>query len=363
MPVHTLQAPLQLESGQKLERPQIAYSISGTPLIDGSNVVVVCHTLTGGIDVVESPVWWFVGPGQLIDTNVFCVVSMATLGSWYGSSSPYTGLDLPDQVGDPISFPTVTVTDSINAHRQVLAQLGITRARLVIGGSFGGFCAYTWLLLEPDLFDKAFIFQSSLRCSAHTIAFFSLARELICSDPLWQSGRYQQADIKKMTGVLKLLGLNRLMQMSHAFFEKKFPPSERCRDVSLAIPYFEPFSSVDDFMLSGPNSLTGLDPNALLCTMRSSSLFDLERTFPDLWERWSRVRTEVVQIPCTQDWRYPVEGMREIHDSLCEQGLQSHLIITESRYGHGSFLHDPSSLKPFLPFLASLICSEFDQNC
>lgn len=354
MAIYRLEKSLMLESGLVLDTVEIACQITGKPCEDGSNVIVVCHTLTGGINIESSRIWWFVGPGQLIDTDHFCVISMATLGSWHGSTSP-SNQSAKSGRNSRIQFPTVTVTDSVNAHRLLLRQFGICRARALIGGSFGGFCAYTWLTLEPDMFDVALIFQSALRCSAHTIGFFALARELICSDPLWKGGNYREEEVATMPGIKRMLALNRLMQFSHSHFEAKFPPTHRYPQDALLKSYAEPWSPVDGFLLGEPKSLQGLDPADFLCLTRSSALFDLEHTFPDLWDRWRQLRTEIVQIPCVQDWRYPVEVMQTIHQRMLELGITTHLLVSESPYGHGSFLHDPGSLKPFLPFLKSII--------
>ena len=108
-------------------------------------------------------------------------------------------------------------------------------------------------------------------------------------------------------------------------------------------------------MLSAPKSLQGLDPNSFLCMMQSSALFDLERSVPDLWQRWKRMKTQLVQIPCAQDWRYPVSAMLDVHRMAKQAGLNSQFFVTRSPYGHGSFLHDPASLKSVLPLLYKLL--------
>ena len=357
MSIYRLKKSLLLESGHLLDSVDIACQIAGEPREDGSNIIVVCHTLTGGIDIESSPSWWFVGPGQFIDTDHFCVISMATLGGWHGSTSP-SNQSAESGTNSRLNFPTVTVTDSVNAHSQLLRQLGFSRARALIGGSFGGFCAYTWLTLEPDMFDAALIFQSALRCSAHTIGFFALARELICSDPLWAGGNYNVQAVNSMPGVKRMIALNRLIQFSHSHFEAKFPSTQRYPENAQHKSFADPWSPVDTFVLGEPKSLQGLDPADFLCLIRSSALFDLQRTFPDLWVRWRQLRTQIVHMPCAQDWRYPVKGMQTIHQQMVELGVVTHLLVSESPYGHGSFLHDPASLKPFLPFLRDIIQGE-----
>ena len=354
MLIYRLNQPLKLESGKTLSPVDIAYSISGTPHSDGSNVIVICHTLTGGIQPKSSSIWWFVGPGKLIDTDYFCVIAMAALGSWHGGSSPcWRGNNMEKPLG--IDFPTVSVIDSVRAHHQLLTQLGICHARAVIGGSFGGFFSYAWLAMYPEMFDLALIFQSALLCSAHTMAFFSLAKELICSDPAWNMGKYNKEAISNMVGIRQLLGLNRLIQLSHARFEELFPTANRQKEENIGSHFSLRNSKIDEFMLSAPKSLQGLDPNSFLCLMQSSAMFDLEKSVPNLWERWKQLKTHLVQIPCAQDWRYPVSGMLDIHRKAKQTGVSSHFHVTRSRYGHGSFLHDPESLKSILPLLYKLL--------
>ncbi len=350
MPIVRLQRPMRLESGQILDPVEICYSISGEPYSDGSNVVIVCPTLTGGIEVATQKEWWFIGPGELIDTDHFCVISMAALGSLHGSSSP-SSINPINGKQFGLSFPTVTVTDSVRANQKVLNMLGIKRARALIGGSYGGFCAYTWLTLDPQLFDIAIIFQSALRCSAHTMAAFAFIRELICSDPAWNQGSYVPEDIPSMSGMQEMLGFNRLFQLSHSRLEDLFPVDVRRQDLKLDVNFSKPCSALDKFIAGPPGSLKGSDPNSLLCTLRSSTLFDLERSIPNLWARWKDLRTKLIQIPCAQDWRYPVEGMLSIHRQASSNGVNSQLRVTRSNYGHGSYLYDQQSLGSVIPFL------------
>ena len=350
----TLKNPLKLESGQWLDNAKVAYTQYGEPNQDGSNVILICHTLSGDINILEQKEWWFIGDNQWIDPKKYCIIAFATLGSWHGSSSPIK--DVGNQESKyGIAFPTVTVTDSVRAHQQALQQLGISKVRAIIGGSFGGFCVYTWLTLNPQLIDIAIVFQSAARCSAHTIGLFSLMRELICADPAWNNGNYEADQIKTMMGLQQAIALNRLFALSHHFYEQKLAPKQRRETMELTAGYWQPFSLVDTFINQPANSLRGLDPNALLSTLRASSLFDLERTFPDVWERWQRMRTQLIQIPCKQDWRYPPEGMEEIHQKCVGMNITSVLKPTSSMLGHGSFLHDPASLQSLLPFLNKVI--------
>ena len=351
MAIFNLQKPLKLEEGGYLESAHIEYIVSGIPDKNGSNVVVVCHTLTGSLDVVKSPLWTFIGSKEVIDSSQYCIICLGTLGGLNASSGPRS----LNKEGKPYGpeFPTVTVTDSIHAHIEVLNSLGITKAKAIVGGSYGGFCAYTWLALKPKFFEIAVIFQSSLWCSAHTTALFSLCRELITSSPSWRNGRYTNEDLEHSGSYAQMIAVNRLFQLSHYKFETKFPREYRDKTKRSSTKYWERQSIIDDFITE--RSKTIIDPNTILSTFRSSSLFDLERSFPKIWDTWKEMTTTIIQIPCIQDWRYPAEGMLETHRKLKGIGVKTLYRPTQSKLGHGSYLYDPKSIGKVMKLVKKLL--------
>jgi homoserine O-acetyltransferase len=94
--VATPDRPLQLDSGRVLEHVEIAYETWGQLNADKSNVVVVCHALTGDQfaasenPVTGRPAWWdlVVGPGLPVDTDRFFVICSNVLGGCMGSTGP-----------------------------------------------------------------------------------------------------------------------------------------------------------------------------------------------------------------------------------------------------------------------------------
>ena len=353
MPIHELTKPLILESGDTLKDPRIEYSIAGEIKNKGKNVIIACHTLTGGIDVVESKLWTFIGHGELIDPREHCIIALGTLGGANKSSGPCTTDPGGDQYGK--NFPTVTITDSIKAHGEVLNALGIQEAKAVIGGCYGGFSAYTWLAMRPEFFKLAIIFQSSIYCSAHTIAMFSVFRDLITSSQKWNHGNYKSEDLSTFHEYCQMFAVTKLFQMSHDKFEDKFPIEQRRINRNNSTPYWESHSSIDEFVIRAPKDIATMDPNTLMSVMRSEALFDLEASFPDLWNKWKKLKTKVVHLPCVEDWRYPTSTMQKIHRKMKKNGIKSYYRPTSSPYGHGSFLFDRKSLERELPLMRKLL--------
>ncbi len=88
----TLPDPLPLDSGQALDRVEIAYETYGALNAERSNAILLCHALTGDQFVASphpitgKPGWWvrMVGPGKPIDTDRHFVICANVVGSCMG---------------------------------------------------------------------------------------------------------------------------------------------------------------------------------------------------------------------------------------------------------------------------------------
>ena len=151
---------------------------------DGRKVVWICHALTANSDAED---WWpgIVGPGKVIDTEKYFVVCVNVLGSCYGSSGP-SGRK-PD--GDRcflLDFPKVTIRDIVRANIIVRKHLGIDRIDFLIGSSIGGFQAVEWLVMEPEVIERALLIATSARVSPWLTAWEEAQRMAIEADPTFR---------------------------------------------------------------------------------------------------------------------------------------------------------------------------------
>lgn len=180
---------LQLESGRTLTDASVAFSSWGELNAQGDNAIVVCHALTGSSAADD---WWgpLIGPGRTLDTNRFFVVCLNVLGSPYGSASP---VSLNPETGGPYgpSFPTITIRDTVRAHRRALETLGVRRALCALGGSMGGMQALEWAF-EDDFVDGVAPIAVGGRHSAWCIGFSEAQRQAIYADAGWNGGRYAE---------------------------------------------------------------------------------------------------------------------------------------------------------------------------
>src|SRR6476469_4500461 len=132
--------PLPLDCGTALAPFCIAYQTYGTLNAEKSNLVVVCHALSGDQHVANlHPVtgkagWWetMVGPGRPIDTQRYFVISPNVVGGCMGttgpaSTNPATGMPWG------LDFPVITIRDMVRAQAMLLDHLGIASLFSIAG--------------------------------------------------------------------------------------------------------------------------------------------------------------------------------------------------------------------------------------
>ncbi|MFD2935512.1 homoserine O-acetyltransferase family protein [Spirosoma flavum] len=181
-----------LESGESLPGFRLAYTTRGTLNSDQSNVVWVCHALTGNADAGD---WWggMVGPGKYFDPEPTAksgdfIVCANVIGSCYGSTGP---LSVNLTTGQPFyhDFPMVTIRDIVAALDLLRQELGIEKIHTCIGGSVGGEQAVEWAILQPNLIDNLVVIAASAIASPWSIAFNEAQRMAIEADPSWTERR------------------------------------------------------------------------------------------------------------------------------------------------------------------------------
>jgi len=138
-------APLVLECGVKVSNIPIAYQTYGKLNADKSNVILICHALTGDQYVCGThPVtgkegWWdrMVGAGKPIDTNKYFVICSNVIGSCMGS---FGAKEINPETGKAygLSFPFITIADMVKTQAALLDTLGIDKIFCAIGGSMRG---------------------------------------------------------------------------------------------------------------------------------------------------------------------------------------------------------------------------------
>src|SRR6201996_861253 len=186
----------RVASGTTLPEVTLAYVTRGRLAPDGRNAILVTHGYTSSPEMIapgagSSEGAWssLVGPGAPIDTDRYFVVCSNMLGSSYGSTN---AASTDPRTGRPYGsrFPTITVADIVTAQKRLLAHLGVTHLRAVVGPSYGGFQAFQWAVTFPDFMDGIVpVVTSPLPPNSDRVGTLSAWFE---KDPNWNGGDYYE---------------------------------------------------------------------------------------------------------------------------------------------------------------------------
>jgi homoserine O-acetyltransferase len=176
--------PFTLESGEILPGFQLQYTTLGKLNTARSNVVWICHALTGNSDFTS---WWselFTAKGEFNPQTKF-IICINVLGGCYGSTGP---LSINPETGNPYyhQFPALTNRDVVRAFDLLRQSLNIQTIHTIAGGSLGGQHALEWIIQRPEVFTHAVLIATNAVHSPWGIAFNEAQRMAIEADPSWK---------------------------------------------------------------------------------------------------------------------------------------------------------------------------------
>ena len=187
--LYSVPEAFELENGKKLSELQIAYHTYGSLNAAKDNVIWVCHALTANADVLD---WWngLFGEKYLFNPEDHFIVCANIIGSHYGSTSP---LSVNPTTSNPyyLSFPEITIRDMSKAHQLLAYHLGLTKLKVLIGGSLGGQQAAEWAISGSIFIENLILVATNAFHSPWGIAFNESQRLAISADRSFYS---QQPD-------------------------------------------------------------------------------------------------------------------------------------------------------------------------
>lgn len=176
--------PFELDAGGSLAGFQLKYTTLGKLNHDRSNIVWVCHALTGSSDFTD---WWndLFREGSVFDPRHYFIICANMLGGCYGSTGP---LSLDPATGKPFfhSFPALTNRDTVRAFDLLRQELRIEKIHTLLGGSLGGQQVVEWAIQQPEVFDHILPIACNAFHSPWGIAFNEAQRLAIEADSTWK---------------------------------------------------------------------------------------------------------------------------------------------------------------------------------
>ena len=340
-----LTGPLRLDGGGSLGPLDIAYETYGVLNADRSNVILICHALTGDQYVASDhpvtgkPGWWWrlVGPGKPIDSDRHFIVCSNVIGSCMGSSGPAS---LNPVTGDPhaMRFPVLTIGDMVRAQALLLDHLGVDRLRAVVGGSMGGMQALTWPTLFPARVESCVVVASTARHSAQNIAFHEVGRQAIMADPNWRGGDYYADGQVPSAGLAVARMAAHITYLSEAGLTEKFGRRLQGRE-SKTFGFDADFQVESYLRHQGLSFVERFDANSYLYITRAMDYYDIADDHGgSLAKAFAGSRTRFCLVSFDTDWLYPTAESRAIVHALNASGAQASFVELSSPFGHDAFL-------------------------
>jgi len=339
--------PLRLDSGAQISLFDVAYKSWGKLNEDKSNVVLICHALTGdqyvrGINPITGKRgWWenMVGPGRPVDTDLYYVICINVLGSCAGTAGPAS---LNPETGEAygIDFPGITIGDMVRAQAMLLDHLKIDQIFSVIGGSMGGMQALQWAVDYPDRVNTVIAIATTWRHSAQNIAFHEVGRQAVMADVNWMRGHYLAQGDRPHAGLAVARMAAHITYMSESGLTSRFGRNLQNRD-KVAFGFDADFQIESYLHHQGISFVDRFDANSYLYITRAMDYYDLALAHDGvLAEAFRGTETRFCILSFTSDWLYPTSESRYITRALNAVGARVSFADIEMDKGHDSFLLD-----------------------
>ena len=353
---------LILSNGVKLGPITIAYQTYGELNSKKSNAILVFHALSGDSHAAgynspddTKPGWWdtIIGPGKPFDTKKFFVICANVIGGCKGSTGP-SSINPETKKPFGLAFPVVSIKDMLTPQKKLLEHLGIEKLFCIAGGSMGGMLALQWLVTYPDTVQGAMLIATSPTHTAQAIAFNSVGRFAIISDPNWNNGNYYGMEIPKIgLSIARMIG--HITYLSEESMHKKFG-RESIKVANSPLANFIREFEVESYLQhQGESFIKRFDANSYLYISKAIDDFDITDGYNNLSEAFKNIKAKCLVISFTSDWLYPKEQSMQIVKALKINGIETTYTNFEAEYGHDSFLIEDERLKKlFAGFLSSL---------
>ncbi len=362
----TLRLPeggLHLEKGSTLPEVTVRYEIVGTPKPDGSNVIFICHALTGdahvagyrpGEDLAGKPSgWWdnMIGPGRGIDTDRFAVVCANILGGCSGTTGPSS---INPKTGKPYgsSFPEITMNDIVTVHRTLLRQLGYRRIAAVMGGSFGGMQALEWAIRYPSEMEKVVLVASAATLNTQALAFDIVARHAILQDPNWRGGDYYDK-ARPNAGLANARRLAHITYLSQQSMDAKFGREKQTDWLEKGADFhsqlrqnFMTYFQIESYLeYQGQKFVKRFDANSYLHITRVLDSYDPRETFGTLEAAMRQIQAKILVVSLSGDWLFTREQATRLVTACLTEHKEISYCHLDAPAGHDAFLTHIDELK------------------
>jgi homoserine O-acetyltransferase len=236
-------------AGATIKDVKIGWQAAGTLNADKSNAILITHFFSGTSHAFgkyaatdKAAGYWdgIIGPGKLIDTDKYYVLSSDTLVNLNtkvpGVVTTGPASTNPD-TGKPygMKFPVVSIKDFVNVQKALVESLGIRKLKAVMGASMGGLQAFEWAASHPDMVERIIPVIAAAAGDPFLIAWLDAWAEPVRLDPKWNGGDYYDKE-PPLAGLKTALKVISIHANHYEWAQKTFglAPAEEGKDPAKA---------------------------------------------------------------------------------------------------------------------------------
>jgi len=316
-----------LESGDIIDKPTIAYNTYGRLNENLDNVIFVCHALTANSDAKD---WWsgLFGKGNVFDSDKYFIICPNNLGSPYGSSSPQ---QINPKTGERygMDFPFFTIRDTAKLHLKLLDYLGISKIKLLIGGSCGGnICQEMAFDLQDQVENMALLCCSAVE-SAWVIAVHESQRIVLKTDKTL----YEKNEKAGQSGLKACRAVALPTYRTH----HSFKTSQKENDLS-KLDDFKASSYID---YQGNKFVDRFDAHCYCKLLSTLDTHNIGRGRGSIENALSKIKINTVVIGLDTDMLIPTTEQKFLAEYLPNASYAE----IKTVYGHDAFLIETDAIR------------------
>ncbi|MEO8474062.1 MAG: homoserine O-acetyltransferase [Chryseolinea sp.] len=314
------QGKFELEAGGTLNGFQLRYTTLGKFNADRTNVIWICHALTGSPDFTD---WWsrLFDEGRFFDPSQYFIICANVLGGCYGSTghlsfNPDTGKQFYH------SFPAITNRDVVRSFDLLRQELQIEQVHTLIGGSLGGQQVLEWAIHQPDVFQHIIPIATNAFHSPWGIAFNEAQRLAIEADVTWKEN-------DQRAGIEGLKAARAIGMLSYRYYDTYGETQKEKNDDKL-----------DDYRAStyqryqGQKLANRFNAFTYYALSKMMDSHNVGRNRPGVESALKTIKAKTLLVGIDSDILFPLKEQQYLADTIPHARLE----VMTSLYGHDGFL-------------------------
>ena len=336
MPLYTTVA------GKPIADVRVGYETYGRLNAAGDNAIFIPHFFSGTSHAAgkytpadAAPGYWdaIIGAGRPIDTDKYFVISADTLVN-LNTKDPRVVTTGPASIdpatGKPyaMSFPVVSMRDSVRVHKALVDSLGVKKLVAVAGASGGSIQAMEWAALYPEFVERVVhVIGPGFDIHPYVVELINVWILPIMLDRRWNRGDYYGRD-EPVDGLAVALTNVTVTTRTFAWAEKTFGYRWADPAKNPADAMFNGLAIEDAIAKAGQARAKTTDANAMIYMAKANQLYRLTD------DEVGRMKARILFVPASSDEVFPPELSRRAAQRYRAQGGVAEVAVIDGDGGH-----------------------------